>query len=55
VNAKLAETLAREIGAGTLVLDPGEGLRRDGAASSRSYLNVMDENLENLRKALDCH
>jgi zinc transport system substrate-binding protein len=54
VNAKLAETLAREVGAKTLVLNPVEGLTREQAAAGASYLSLMEENLKNLRTALDC-
>ena len=35
VNAKLAETLARELGARTLVLNPVEGLTREQAVGWR--------------------
>ncbi|HVQ77642.1 MAG TPA: metal ABC transporter substrate-binding protein [Candidatus Binatia bacterium] len=54
VSAKLAETLAREVGAKTLVLDPVEGANRRQAAGGKDYLTVMDDNLKNLRIALDC-
>ena len=54
VNAKLAETLAREVGAKTLVLNPVEGLTREQAVAGASYLSLMEENLKNLRMALDC-
>jgi zinc transport system substrate-binding protein len=54
VNAKLAETLAREVGARTLVLNPVEGLTREQAAAGASYLTLMEENLKNLRTALEC-
>jgi zinc transport system substrate-binding protein len=54
VNAKLAETIAREVGAETLVLNPVEGLTRDQATAGASYLTLMEENLKNLRRGLDC-
>jgi zinc transport system substrate-binding protein len=54
VSPKLAETLAREIGARTLVLNPIEGLTRADQAAGRGYLDLMEENLKNLRTALDC-
>jgi zinc transport system substrate-binding protein len=53
-SPRLAETLAREIGAQTLVLDPVEGLTKDEAAAGKSYLTVMEDNLQNLRTALGC-
>jgi zinc transport system substrate-binding protein len=54
VSPKLAETLAREIGAGTLVLNPIEGLTSEEQAAGKTYLSLMEENLKNLRTALDC-
>jgi zinc transport system substrate-binding protein len=54
VSAKLAETLAREIGAQTLVLNPVEGLTKEEEAAGKGYLSVMDENLQNLRLGLEC-
>jgi zinc transport system substrate-binding protein len=54
VNSKLAETLAREVGARTLVLNPVEGLTREQQAAGLSYLSLMEENLRQLRTALDC-
>lgn len=52
VSPKVAEAVAREIGAQTLVLDPLEGLAEGGGR--RDYFTVMDENLANLRTALGC-
>ncbi|PYO55317.1 MAG: zinc ABC transporter substrate-binding protein [Candidatus Rokuibacteriota bacterium] len=54
VNPRLAETLAREVGARTLVFNPIEGLTRDEQAAGRGYVSLMEENLKNLRTALDC-
>lgn len=54
VSPRLAETLAREVGAKTLVLDPVEGLTKDEMAAGKSYLTVMQDNLKNLRTALGC-
>ena len=54
VNPRLAETLAREVGAQTLVFNPIEGLTRDEQAAGRGYVSLMEENLKNLRTALDC-
>ncbi|MFE9692943.1 metal ABC transporter substrate-binding protein [Micromonospora sp. NPDC005806] len=49
VSPKVAETVAREIGAKTAVLDPIEGPPADG-----DYLSAMHTNLQTLRTALDC-
>jgi len=53
-SARLAETLAREIGASTLVLDPIEGVTPERARAGAGYVGLMEENLKNLRLALDC-
>ena len=54
VSPKLAETLAREVGARTLVLNPIEGLTKEEQAGGKDYVSLMEENLRNLRTALDC-
>jgi zinc transport system substrate-binding protein len=54
VSARLAETLAREIGARTLVLNPIEGLTRQEAAAGKDYVALMEQNLANLRTGLGC-
>jgi zinc transport system substrate-binding protein len=54
VDTRLTDTLAREVGARTLVLDPVEGVSKEHAAAGKDYLSLMDENLRNLRTALDC-
>jgi zinc transport system substrate-binding protein len=54
VSPKLAETLAREVGAQTLVLNPIEGLAKDDQAAGKGYIDLMEENLKNLRTALGC-
>lgn len=50
----LAETIAREIGGGTLVLNPIENLTREEVESGESYVSLMEANLRNLRIALVC-
>ncbi|MGC4808529.1 metal ABC transporter substrate-binding protein [Micromonospora sp. DT233] len=52
VSPKVAETIAREAGARTAVLDPLEGLAAD--ATGADYLSVMRTNLATLRTALGC-
>ncbi len=51
VSPKVAETIAREVGAQTAVLDPIEGLSAENGAD---YLSVMRTNLQTLRTALSC-
>jgi zinc transport system substrate-binding protein len=50
VSPKVAETIAREVGARTAVLDPLEGLTEPGA----DYFSVMRSNLAALTLALGC-
>jgi zinc transport system substrate-binding protein len=54
VSPKLAQTVAREAGARTAVLDPIEGLTEDEIANRADYFSVMRENLAALRTALGC-
>jgi len=54
VPRDLAETVAREIGARTDMLDPVEGLSREDLAAGRGYVDVQRENLARLREGLGC-
>jgi len=54
INAKLSQTIASEIGAKTLVLDPLEGLTDQDIKQGKNYFTVMQENLTNLETALEC-
>jgi zinc transport system substrate-binding protein len=54
VSPKLAQTVAREAGARTAVLDPIEGLTKDQTERGGDYFSVMRANLAALRKALGC-
>lgn len=54
VSPKLSETIASEIGAKTLVLDPIEGVSKEDAKMGKNYLTIMKENLNNLKIALEC-
>ena len=54
VSPKLAQTVATEIGAETLVLNPIEGLTDAEVRDGKNYMSVMRENLANLRRALVC-
>jgi zinc transport system substrate-binding protein len=53
-SPRLAETVAREAGARTAVLNPIEGLSRSAAADGAEYFSLMRENLAVLREALGC-
>ncbi len=54
-SPKLAETLAREVSGETLVLDPLGGLTEKDINKGRTYISVMEDNLHNLRTAMDCN
>ena len=49
VSPKVAESLAREVGAAAALLSPIEGAPETG-----DYVSAMRENLATLRTALDC-
>lgn len=52
VSPKVTETLASDLGVGTAVLDPLEGLSQDAAASGEDYVTVMQTNLQTLQQGL---
>lgn len=54
VPRDLAETVAREAGATTAVLDPLEGLTESELDAGADYVSVMRDNLAALRAALGC-
>ncbi len=54
VSPKLAETVAREAGATTAVLNPVEGLTEEQLEDGADYFSVMRDNLATLRQALGC-
>ena len=54
VSPRIADTLAREAGVRTDVLDPLEGLTDSAIAQGANYVTVMNANLAKLRIALDC-
>jgi zinc transport system substrate-binding protein len=54
VSPKLSDTIATEVGAKTLVLNPIEGLTNDEISQGDNYFTEMQKNLSNLRIALQC-
>jgi zinc transport system substrate-binding protein len=54
VSPKVAETLANEAGVEVAVLNPIESLTDDQVQAGEDYLSLMRENLDTLKKALDC-
>ena len=55
VSSELAETVAREAGVATAVLNPLEGLTDDELAAGVDYFDVMRDNLGALRTGLGCN
>lgn len=53
VSPKLSETIAKEAGAQTLVLNPIEGLSEAQIKQGENYFTIMRENLKNLKTALE--
>jgi zinc transport system substrate-binding protein len=53
-SPELSRTLAAEVGAQTLVLNPLEGLTAQEEAQGKDYMTEMRSNLSNLRLALGC-
>ena len=54
VSPKLADTISEEVGAKSLVLNPIEGLTKEDSKMGKDYLVLMQENLKNLRTAMQC-
>ena len=54
VDPRLANTLAGEVGAQVLVLNPLEGINETDQKAGKTYLDKWYENLHNLRTALEC-
>jgi zinc transport system substrate-binding protein len=54
VSPRLADTVAREVGARTAVLDPIEGLTPAEQKRGDNYVTLMRRNLAALKKALAC-
>jgi zinc transport system substrate-binding protein len=52
VSPKVAEAIAKEVGAKTAVLNPLEGLEENDIKAGKEYFSVMRNNLEALKKAL---
>lgn len=52
VSDKLAKTLAKDAGVGTMVLNPLEGLTEEQQKAGQDYFTVMETNLQHLVQAL---
>ena len=53
VSPKISETIAKEIGAQTKMLNPLEGLSDEELKAGADYFSVMESNLETLVEALN--
>jgi zinc transport system substrate-binding protein len=54
VSPRIADTLARETGARTVVLSPLEGLTQEQERAGATYFTIMESNLRKLERALGC-
>ena len=54
INPRLAEMIARETGAGLLKLNNGHDVRKADIKSGESFISLMEANLTNLKKGMQC-
>lgn len=54
-NPKLSETIAKEVNAKILMLNPLETLSNQDISKGKNYFTVMQDNLKNLQTALECN
>ncbi|MGA1864770.1 MAG: metal ABC transporter solute-binding protein, Zn/Mn family [bacterium] len=54
INDRLARIIAKEIGADTLVLNPGPNLTVKESERGITFISIMEDNLKNLTKGLGC-
>ncbi|MBU4246051.1 MAG: zinc ABC transporter substrate-binding protein [Nanoarchaeota archaeon] len=54
VNPKMAETIAKEANAKTLVLNPAHNLLKEQFQQGVTFIYLMEENLQNLKIGLEC-
>lgn len=54
LSPRLTETLAQEAGVGVLMLHGAHNLSRDDQARNVTFFDLMERNLEQLRKGLQC-
>ena len=52
VSPKVAETIAKEVGAKTAVLNPLEGLTEEEISNGADYFSVMEDNLDAIYESL---
>jgi zinc transport system substrate-binding protein len=54
LQPRMAETIAKETGAGLLLLHGAHNITREDFEKGVSFIGLMDQNLENLVKGLEC-
>jgi len=54
VSDELARVIAKEVGARTLVLNPGANLTKEQLKSGVTFFDIMNKNLESLKDGLIC-
>ncbi len=54
LSQEVAETLAKETGAGILLLNPAGNLSKEDFENNKDFLSIMEENLSNLKLGLGC-
>lgn len=54
-SPKFSELIARETNGGTLVLNPIESLTPDEVQWGEDYVSLMEKNIDNLQKAMECN
>ncbi len=54
LNPKMADTIAKETDAKTLVLNPAHNLLKDQFQQGVTFIALMEENLQNLKIGLEC-
>jgi len=54
VSPRMAEAIAEQSGAKTLVLNPGHNLMKEEFDNGITFISLMEENLKTLRVALEC-
>lgn len=54
LNNQIAKVIAQEIDATTLVLNPGSNLTKKERQEGLSFIRIMEKNLINLKRGLEC-
>ncbi len=55
VTDEVARVISRETGVKTLVLNPGANISQENLKAGMTFIDIMEQNLENLKNGLGCH